>query len=137
MSSFAVVSDAEAAYAFCKGYFGLSRTEYQKGLILLKGPEIIAAVVYENYNKANIFMHVAAKPGRKWLNRHFLHEGFKFPFVTLGCARITGWVEASNVDAQRFNEHLGFVKEAVLERAAPDKGDVIIYRMFREDCRYA
>jgi RimJ/RimL family protein N-acetyltransferase len=45
-------------------------------------------------------------------------------------------VEASNLPARRFDEHLGFQQEAVLQGAASDGGDVILYVMRRENCRY-
>lgn len=137
MASFAVVSDAELAYAFCHEYLRIGRTEQQKGLVQLRDGEPVAAVVYDDFNGWNVMMHIAARPGVKWLNRHFLHEGFKYPFVTLGAKRITGWVEANNSAARKFDEHLGFTREAKLVRAGSSGQDVIIYRMLREECRYA
>lgn len=135
--SFAVVSDRDLAYSFCTQFFGLGRTDGQRGLIQVRDGETIAAVVYDHWNGPNIFMHVAAKPGRKWLNRHFLHEAFKVPFVQLGCRRASAWVDASNHDSNRFISHLGFTAEGRMAGAAEDGGDVVIYRLFREQCRYA
>jgi RimJ/RimL family protein N-acetyltransferase len=106
-------------------------------MVQLKDGEVIAGICYDNFNGHNIMMHVAAKPKIRWITRQLLHEAFKYPFITLGCQRITGWVEASNMEAQKLNHHLGFVAEARMERAAADGGDVILYRMFREHCRYA
>ena len=108
-----------------------------RGLCQLQDDEVIAAVVYDEYNGQNIFMHVAARPGRRWMTRQFLHTAFHYPFVQLGVQRITGWVEASNLDARKFDEHLGFRHEATLIKAAPDGGDVCLYVMHREWCRYA
>lgn len=137
MSTFAVVADADRAYAFITEFFGLGRTEGMKGICQLKDGEVIAAVVYDDFNGSNIFMHCAARPGKRWLNRWFLHEAFKFPFETLGARRITLWIEASNAASKRFAEHLGFTREAMLEGAAKDGGWVMIYRMMRGECRYA
>lgn len=109
----------------------------QKGLTLIRDGEPVAAVLYDNYSGSNIFMHVAAVPTKRWMNKHFLHEAFKFPFVTMGCKRVTGWVEADNIVAQKFDEHLGFRREAVLKSAGEHGQDVFLYVMFREDCRYA
>lgn len=134
---FVVAADRDRAYDYVTSFFGLSRTEHQKGLIQLKDDEIIAAVVYDDFNGSNIFMHCAGKPGSKWLTRWFLHEAFKYPFITLGAKRITLWIETANAPSIRFAEHLGFKREATLERAAAKGGDVVVYRMFREECRYA
>ena len=49
---------------------------------------------------------------------------------------MSGYVDASNTDARRFDEHVGFQEEARLHGAAPDGGDVIIYVMHKKDCRF-
>jgi RimJ/RimL family protein N-acetyltransferase len=107
-----------------------------KGLGLEKDGTIIAGVLFEGFTGHNIWMHVAAAPGRTWLNRPFLKACFEYPFIQLGCDRVSGWVEASNTDARRFDEHLGFQEEARLKGAARDGGDVILYAMWRKDCRF-
>ena len=137
MVAYSVVPDSEAAYEFVSHYFVVGCTEQMKGLCLRRDDETIAAVIFDDFNGQNVFMHCAARPGKKWLNRHFLHEAFKHPFVTLGAGRITLWIEKSNVPSRIFAQHLGFTHEVSLERAAQDGSDVAIYRMFREDCRYA
>jgi RimJ/RimL family protein N-acetyltransferase len=137
MSRYAVVPDGEAAYGFINRFFAIGRTEQMKGLCLVRDDEVIAAVIYDDFNGSNIFMHLAAVPGKKWLNRHFLHEAFKHPFVTLKAKRITLWIEKTNVACRIFVSHLGFTQEAKLEGAAQDGGDIVLYRMFRQDCRYA
>jgi hypothetical protein len=45
-------------------------------------------------------------------------------------------VDASNTDARRFNEHLGFCEEARLIGAAADGGDVLLYVMWKAECRF-
>lgn len=97
--------------------------------------ELIAGVLFDNYNGASICMHVAAVPGKRWLTREFLWYCFYYPFVELGVKRITGLVPESNLAARRFDEHLGFRLEARLEDAHPD-GDVLVYKMTKADCRF-
>jgi len=101
---------------------------------LEKDGELIAGVVYDYYNKASICMHVAAI-GKQWLTREYLWYVFHYPFVELGVKRITGLVPESNLQARRFDEHIGFVLETRLKDAHPD-GDVLVYKMMREDCRF-
>lgn len=132
-----VVPDGEAAYGFVSRFYAVGRTEQMKGLCLTRDGDVIAAVIFDDFNGTNVFMHCAAKPGKKWLNRHFLHEAFKHPFVTLGANRITLWIEKTNIASRIFARHLGFHHETTLEGAAQDGGDVVIYRMFKQDCRYA
>jgi hypothetical protein len=45
-------------------------------------------------------------------------------------------VDASNLEARRFNEHLGFREEARLTGAAADGGDVVLYVLWKRDCRF-
>jgi RimJ/RimL family protein N-acetyltransferase len=105
--------------------------------VQLRDGEVIAAAGYTQYNGANIWGHIASDGSGHWLTRHFLHETFKYPFVTLGVGRMTVWVEADNYPSRRFTTNLGFTAEAVLQKAGRGGVDVLIYRMFRQECRYA
>lgn len=91
-------------------------------------------MVYNWFAYDDVCMHVAAI-GKSWLNRTFLWVAFDYPFNQLKCKRVTGMVPSKNVQAQRFDEHLGFVREGVKRRAW--KGDdLIIYGMLKEECRW-
>jgi len=131
-----IVSDPARVFAFCAERMPVSMVAGMKGLGLERDGALVAGVLYEGFNHHNVWMHVAAEPGGKWLNKKFLRYCFHYPFVELGCKRVSGYVEASNAQARRFDEHLGFRQEAVLQGAASDGGDVILYVMRREDCRY-
>lgn len=96
---------------------------------------LVAGVLYEDWNGANILGHVAAVPGRMWLNREFLWFCFHYPFEQLGVKRITGIVPSSNLEARRFDESLGFELEATLKDAHPT-GDLCVYAMTKEKCRW-
>lgn len=135
MSDTTIISNPARVWAYVRQYTPISMVAGSKGLGLERDGELIAGVVYEGYNTQNVWMHVATTPGKKW-TMEFMRYCFYYPFVELGCKRVSGYVEASNALARRFDEHLGFKKEAVLEGAAADGGDVILYVMRREDCRY-
>jgi RimJ/RimL family protein N-acetyltransferase len=107
-----------------------------KGIGLEKDGELIAGVVFNNYNKLNIYMHVAAKQGTNWLTRQYLTCCFAYPFVQLGVNRVTGLVRVDNLPAQKFDEHLGFKREGLVRRACEDGTDMILYGMLREECRF-
>lgn len=96
---------------------------------------LIAGVCYTGYTGNGILMHVAAE-GKGWLNRAFLKAAFHFPFVSLGCTRVSGLVRTDNKEAQRFDEHLGFKKEGVIRRGDDDGCDLIMYGMLKEECRF-
>lgn len=96
--------------------------------------KIIGGILYEDYNGANVLCHIASE-GYHWLNRTFLFQIFDYPFRQLGVKRMTAPVASVNRKARRFVERLGFEAEAVLKDAHPE-GDIIIYCMRRENCRW-
>lgn len=97
--------------------------------------KLIAGVWYENFNGANMMMHVASDGSKEWMTREYLWYAFFYPFVECGCRRVTALIAASNVDSISFVDRVGFDKEATLKDAAVD-GDMLVYRMFRQDCKW-
>lgn len=98
--------------------------------------ELVAGVVYQAHTGPSITMHVASDGSRQWLNPAYLAACFKYPFLVLGCLRVTGLVRADNRDAQRFDEHLGFCREGVVRQGCSDGTDLILYGMLRSECRF-
>ena len=94
----------------------------------------VAAVSYENSNKASIMLHCVGLE-RKWLNREFLWFVFYYPFEQLGITKIICPVEGGNAASRTFIEHIGFTLEATLKDAAP-KGDLLIYTMVKDQCKW-
>jgi RimJ/RimL family protein N-acetyltransferase len=103
---------------------------------LEKDGEIVAGVIFTNFTTASIVMHVASDGSRHWITPAFLAATFRYPFVQLGCRRVTGLVRADNADAQRFDEHLGFQREGVLREGTTDGCDLILYGMLKSQCRF-
>ena len=100
---------------------------------LIKDEKIIAGVLYEDWNGANIVCHIRGENG--WANRKFLGTIFDFPFNGLKVKRITVPVASTNQDSVRLVEHMGFKLECTLKQATPD-GDLLLYAMFKEECKY-
>lgn len=99
----------------------------------LKNGELVAGVIYEQFNGANVFCHIRGEGN--WANRTFLRVIFDYPFNQLKVNRITACVGDSNLKSQALVEQMGFELECKLARAIPD-GDLLVYRMFRENCKY-
>ena len=131
-----LVFDTERIFEFVQSRAQLSKVEGMTAIGLEKDGELVAGAVYEGFNGHNMWVHLAGLPGRDWLNREFLQAGFRYPFLQCGVSRLSGYVNASNTEARRFDEHVGFREETRLRGAAPDGGDVIIYVMRKEDCRF-
>lgn len=100
----------------------------------IRDGRVAAGVTFENYNGANVFAHIAGE-GR-WADRHVLFHFFSYPFDRLGVFRVTAPVMSSNEQGARFCLKAGFRPEATLSGAAGDGGDIILFRMFRHECRW-
>lgn len=137
LKRYEVASDEPAAFEFLNQFFPIYRSSWQKGIVLRRDGEVIAAALYVEFNGVNVFVHLAGLPGRRWLNREFLYWALQYPFVQLGAKRITGWVESTNTDSIRFCEHIGCKREATLSGAGQHGQDVYLYVLYQKDCRYA
>lgn len=130
-----LIIDDERVYQFLRQQsVEVPRSADQQGIGLERDGELVGGVMYERFNGNSIWMHCAGV-GR-WITKDYLKASFAYPFVQLGVRCVLGWVESSNEKARRLNEHLGFKPHAVIEGAARDGGDVILYRMTREECRF-
>lgn len=115
---------------------GEERYEGYAAIGLEKDGELCAGVVFTQKAGANILMHVASDGSRHWMTPAYLAACFRYAFVQEKCNRITGLVRADNVDAQRFDEHLGFKREGQLRAACTDGTDLIVYGMLKSECRF-
>ena len=131
-----LVYDMARIAPFVQGKTGIALSDGATGIGWQRSDgRLVAAALYEGYNGRNIWVHLAAE-GAHWLSRVFLRAGFAYPFLVCKVQRLWGRVDASNAAARRFDEHIGFREVARLPGAAYDGGDVLIYCMNREDCRY-
>jgi len=114
----------------------LAESADMKAIGLERDGVLVAGVVYEGFNGVNVWMHVAAESGARWMTKSYLRYCFHYPFNELGVSRVSAYVNASNTAAVHMDDHIGFKREALLKGAAPDGGDVIIYMMRKQDCRF-
>lgn len=101
---------------------------------LERNGEIVAAVMYDQFNGASVCMHVAST-GKHWLNREFLWYAFFYPFTQMGVNVVIGLVAKENTAAVRFDEHLGFQLAAEIPEAHPS-GALLVYTLRKADCRW-
>lgn len=94
---------------------------------------ITAGVIYEDFNGANVVCHIAGVG--HWANKRYLWAIFDYPFVQMRVKRITVIIKDSNKKSIALVEKMGFTIEARLAQATPD-GDLLIYRLFKDDCKY-
>lgn len=100
-----------------------------------KDGSLVAGVAYAEWNGVNVVCHIASDGSRRWATRTYLWTIFDYPFNQLKVNRITVCVGEGNSASRRFVEHLGFELETTLQAAHPS-GDLLVYRMFKESCRW-
>ena len=113
---------------------GSKWSEHCRAIGWLSKGELVVGVMYDGYTGASIAMHSRCDdPSR--VSRKFYQAIFDYPFNQLQVKRVTALVSSANTHAQRIDEKLGFVQEAVLADYFDD-GDGIVYIMRRENCRW-
>ena len=94
---------------------------------------ILGVVGYDGYNGASIQMHSAGDGN--WVTRDFLFAAFDYPFNVCKVNVVIGYVSCANVQAVKFNTHLGFNTAFVLEGAHPE-GGLMIMTMRSNECKF-
>lgn len=131
-----ITDQSEAITKWVAHKIGEDHIPMSYGVGLELNGELVAGVVYAQKTATNVHMHVGSNGSRHWMTPEYLGFCFAYPFFHLKCERVTGFVRADNIDAQRFDEHLGFIREGRLRRACADGTDLIVYGMLREECRF-
>lgn len=111
-----------------------NRAFAQAAMASVKDGRIIGAVVYHNFRTTDIEMVCAGEPG--WLNRTALKAYFAYPFMQLGCRRVSVIIHRKNKRSRAFVEKLGWKMEGVHRKAMADGHDAISYGMLKENCRW-
>lgn len=93
---------------------------------------LCGGIVFTQYSGANIVMACALEAP---LTRMFLRALFYYPFLQLRCRRVTALVDDDNLRSIHLVEHAGFEREGCM-RHATDRGDVLVYGLLKEHCRW-
>lgn len=104
--------------------------------VLAQG-RIAGGVVFHNYASNGRDIHCSgAFDHRRWATRAVLNRLFAYPFVTLGCHRITMITPRSNKPARRWIEKAGFSLEGTIRGYFSDRDHAIVYGLLAEECRF-
>lgn len=110
------------------------RPGFDRCLSITRAGKLIGGVLYDNFLKRSIHMHVASMD-KSWLTRDFLFRAFSYPFYTCGVEVIYAPVQSTNEHALQFDKRIGFEEEIRLIGAIPD-GDLVILSMRIHQCRW-
>lgn len=115
-----------------KKVFGKFHPEDSEAIGLERRGELVAGVIYENWNGKSIVCHIAVEG---LMTPTYLAAIFHYPYVHCGVEKIICPVAESNDECIRFVRKLGFREEARLLDAHPD-GSLLLFTMKREECRF-
>lgn len=107
-----------------------------RSLGVIKDGQLVAGVVFENYNGVNVEGSIAALPKAGWATKSTMFSIFHYPFVTLGVRAITILVASSNLASLNLVTKMGFEPEALVKFAAQDGSHLVVMKMWRERCKW-
>lgn len=99
------------------------------------GGTLIAGCLYSNHTGHDIYMHFATDSAKCATKRNF-RAWFSYPFIQLGCKRVTALIAKPNKRSRAFVERAGFKLEGTSRKGFDGIKDVCIYGMLFEECRY-
>jgi RimJ/RimL family protein N-acetyltransferase len=94
--------------------------------------ELVAGVIYENWNHRSIWCHIAIE-GR--LTPEYLAAIFDYPFNTCQVEKIIVPVGSDNEQSIKVVKKMGFTEEGRIKEGRPH-GDIVFYTLRRDDCRF-
>lgn len=105
-----------------------------KTIGVARNGDLVAGAVFNNYRHPNIEVTFAADSPR-WASRQNIACILRYPFVQLGCLRLTAFTKAKNERARTFLTGLGFEQEGYHPYGFPDD-DAVSYGILRDKCRW-
>jgi RimJ/RimL family protein N-acetyltransferase len=104
-------------------------------IALERDGELVAVCTFDDYRGSDIRIHAARAPEQRFLPRMYWYAVYAYPFVQLGCLRVTAPISSSNAAAISLVERVGFILEARLAKASRGE-DLLIFVLWREACRF-
>lgn len=104
---------------------------YPRTIGIMRRGELVAAVIYSDYKHPDIHASIVSTTPA-WCTRRALRHILRYPFVQLGCKRVTAVTEATNHPAREFLCRLGFRQEGIHPDARPT-GDAVSYGLLARD----
>ena len=106
--------------------------ERSRAIGLIKDGDIVAGVIYENWNGRSLIVHMVVK-GR--LTPAFIGAIFDYAYNVCNVEKTIAPVSSFNLKSMKLVENMGFTEEGRIKDAAPD-GDMILYTLKKTDCRF-
>lgn len=98
--------------------------------------KLLGGCLFFNAEKRDIQFSVVMAPGCAWKVRAIARV-YGYVFNQLGTERITAMIALKNARSIKLAEGIGFVREGVKRRAAPDGGHVGVFGLLKKDFKLA
>lgn len=96
---------------------------------------LVGGVVYHGFRGFDVQMSAAFDtPG--WALPGTMRAIFAYPFLDLGCRRVTAFVGRKNKRSRKLVEGLGFALEGVARRGMDGYEDAFLFGMLKEKCKW-
>ena len=127
-----IVQGAEVGVWVADRIAGEFYSETSSAIGLEKNGKLVAGVIYENWNRASIFCHIAIEAR---LTKAYLKAIFDYPFNVCNVKKIIVPVVSNHVKSIKLVTNMGFTEEARIVNGSQD-GDIIFLTMTKENCRF-
>ena len=127
-----IVSSADVGHWVAKRVDGGFFEGRATAIGLKRNDEIIAGVMYENWNHKSIWCHFAIE-GQ--LTPAYLAAIFDYPFNICQVEKIIVPVGSDNEQSAKVVTNMGFTEEGRIKDGRPH-GDIVFYTLRRDDCRF-
>lgn len=127
-----IVQGAEVGLWVADRIAGKFYSETSSAIGLEKNGVMVAGVIYENWNRASIFCHIAIEAR---LTKAYLKAIFDYPFNVCNVKKIIVPVVSNHVKSIKLVTNMGFTEEARIVDGSQD-GDIIFLTMTKENCRF-
>lgn len=101
---------------------------------IVDGDDVIAGVVFNNFNRANATCHIAISKYTR-LVPAMIAASFDYAFNHAKLKRLTGMVPSNEPSVLAFDKHIGFEEEFVMKDGAPG-ADMHVLVMWPDKCRW-
>jgi len=102
----------------------------------VESPEILGAVGFNNFMGGACHIHMATKPEYHFAPRDMLYRIFAHAFSDFKLKKLIGFVNSKNERSMKMTAHLGFVEEYRIPGVHDNEGDLVIFTMTPEQCKY-
>lgn len=111
---------------------GLFDVEHSQAIGLQRNGELVAGIIYENWNGKSVVCHIAIR-GR--ITPEFLSVISQYAYVQCGAHKIIAPASSDNRRSVDMLRKMGFREECRIRNAQPG-GDICLFTMTKDSCKY-